>query len=49
MYARAVVVLDENNTVVHSEQVEDINTEPNYDASFKALGITADLQAPDNE
>jgi thiol peroxidase len=49
MYARAVVVLDENNTVVHSEQVEDINTEPNYDASFKALGITADLQVLDNE
>ena len=49
MYSRAVVVLDENNTVVHSEQVEDINTEPNYDASFKALGITADLQVLDNE
>jgi thiol peroxidase len=39
MFARAVVVLDENNTVVHTEFIEDIATEPDYDAALKALGI----------
>ncbi|MGB5335384.1 MAG: thiol peroxidase [Woeseiaceae bacterium] len=42
MYSRAVVVLDENNTVVHSEMIEDITTEPNYSAAFRALGIDID-------
>ncbi len=42
MFARAVVVLDENNTVVHEEFIEDITTEPNYRAAFRALGIDAD-------
>jgi len=42
MFARAIVVLDENNTVVHIEQIEDIRTEPNYGAAFKALGVSAD-------
>ena len=39
MFARAVVVLDENNTVVHQEHIEDIATEPDYSAAFRALGI----------
>ncbi len=42
MFARAVVVLDENNTVVHKEQIEDITTEPDYRAAFRALGIEID-------
>jgi thiol peroxidase len=42
MFSRAVVVLDENNTVVHSELIEDITTEPNYRAAFRALGIEID-------
>lgn len=42
MYSRAVVVLDENNTVVHEEQIEDISTEPDYRAAFRALGIEID-------
>ncbi|MEQ9563868.1 MAG: thiol peroxidase [Woeseiaceae bacterium] len=42
MFARAVVVLDENNTVVHSEQIADIAIEPDYLAAYKALGITVD-------
>jgi thiol peroxidase len=42
MYARAVVVLDENNTVVHNEQIEDIATEPDYRAAYRALGIDID-------
>jgi thioredoxin-dependent peroxiredoxin len=42
MFGRAVVVLDENNTVVHKEQIEDISTEPDYRAAFCALGIEID-------
>ena len=42
MFSRAVVVLDENNTVVHAESIEDISTEPDYEAAFRALGITTD-------
>lgn len=42
MFARAVVVLDENNTVVHEEQIEDITKEPDYSAAFRALGIEID-------
>ena len=41
MFARAIVVLDENNTVVHQEHIEDISTEPNYDAALRALGINS--------
>lgn len=39
MFARAVVVLDENNTVVHQQQIEDITIEPDYGAALRALGI----------
>ncbi len=35
--ARAVVVLDENNVVLHSELVSEIKNEPDYDAALKAL------------
>lgn len=35
--ARAVVVLDENNKVLHSQLVDEITTEPDYDAALKAL------------
>ena len=42
MFARAVVVIDENNTIVHTEQIEDISTEPDYGAAFRALGIDID-------
>ena len=36
--ARAVVVLDENDTVVHAELVPEIAAEPDYEAALKALG-----------
>ena len=39
MFSRAVVVLDENNTIVHREHLEDIAAEPDYDAAFRSLGI----------
>jgi thiol peroxidase len=35
--ARGVVVLDENNAVLHSELVSEIKNEPNYDAALAAL------------
>ena len=35
--ARAVVVLDENNKVPHSELVPEIANEPNYEAALAAL------------
>ena len=44
MFSRAVVVLDENNTVVHNEQIADIGNEPDYIAAFQALGIAMDPQ-----
>ncbi len=36
--ARAVVVLDENDKVIHAELVPEIKSEPNYDAALAALG-----------
>lgn len=35
--ARAVIVLDEHNKVLHSELVPEIKQEPNYDAALAAL------------
>jgi thiol peroxidase len=35
--ARGVVVLDENDTVLHAELVPEIGQEPNYDAALGAL------------
>jgi thiol peroxidase len=35
--ARAVVVLDEDDKVLHSELVGEIKSEPNYDAALSAL------------
>ncbi len=35
--ARAVVVLDEHNKVLHAELVPEIKQEPNYDAALAAL------------
>ena len=39
MFARAIVVLDENNTVVHQQHIEDLSTEPDYDAAMRAVGV----------
>ena len=35
--ARAVVVLDENDRVLHSQLVPEIKSEPNYEAALKSL------------
>lgn len=37
LLSRAVVVLDENNKVIYTEQVPEITTEPNYEAAIEAL------------
>ena len=37
LLARAVVVLDESGTVLHTELVSEIAIEPNYDAAIAAL------------
>lgn len=38
LLSRAVVVLDENGKVLHTEQVAEIADEPNYDAALAVLG-----------
>lgn len=38
LMARAVVVLDKDDKVLHTELVSEIANEPNYDAALKALG-----------
>lgn len=38
LLARAVVVLDADGTVLHSQLVDEITTEPDYDAAVAALG-----------
>jgi thiol peroxidase len=42
MFSPAVMVLDENNTVVHREHIENVTVEPDYAAAFRALGIDID-------
>ena len=37
LLSRAVVVLDEKDHVIYTEQVPEIGQEPNYDAALKAL------------
>jgi thiol peroxidase len=37
LHSRAIVVLDENHKIVHTEQVSEIADEPNYDAALNAL------------
>ena len=49
MFSRAVVVLDENDTVVHREQIEDIGTDPDYETAYKALGITVNTETLDDD
>jgi len=39
LFSRAVLVLDENDTVVYGEQIEDMDGQPDYIAVCTALGI----------
>jgi len=40
--ARAIMVLDENNTVIYTELVDEITSEPNYVDALRGLGITVE-------
>ena len=35
--ARAVIVIDKNNKIIHSELVQEIANEPNYDSALKTI------------
>ena len=37
LHSRVVIVLDENGTILHIEQVKEIADEPNYDAALAVL------------
>lgn len=37
LFSRAVVILDENGTVIYTEQVPEITQEPDYEAALKSL------------
>lgn len=37
LHARAIIVLDENQNVLHTELVQNISDEPNYDAAIAVL------------
>ena len=38
LFARAVLVVDDNRTVIHSELVSEVGDEPDYEAAIAALG-----------
>lgn len=37
LHARAVIVLDEDGIIIHSELVSELSSEPNYEAAIKAI------------
>ncbi len=37
LHSRAVIVIDENGKIIHTEQVAEISNEPNYEAVFESL------------
>ncbi|WP_310377506.1 thiol peroxidase [Flavobacterium sp.] len=37
LHSRAIIVVDENGTIIHTEQVPEIADEPNYDAALAVL------------
>ena len=37
LHSRVVIVLDENGTILHTEQVNEIADEPNYEAALAVL------------
>ena len=37
LHSRAVIVIDENGTILHTEQVQEIADEPNYEAALAVL------------
>jgi thiol peroxidase len=43
LLSRCVVVLDEQGTVIYTQQVPEITEEPNYEAALQALGKTVTI------
>jgi thiol peroxidase len=37
LHSRAIIVVDENGTIIHTEQVPEIANEPNYKAAYAVL------------
>lgn len=37
LHSRAIVVIDQNGIITHTEQVSEVANEPNYEAALKAL------------
>jgi len=37
LHSRAVIVIDEKGTIFHTEQVQEIANEPNYEAALAVL------------
>ncbi|PQJ78545.1 thiol peroxidase [Polaribacter porphyrae] len=37
LHSRAIVVIDKNGTITHTEQVAEVADEPNYEAALKAI------------
>jgi thiol peroxidase len=37
LHSRAIIVVDENGSIIHTEQVPEIANEPNYDAALAVL------------
>lgn len=42
LLARAVVVIDENKKIIHSQLAPEISEEPDYESAFAALGASGD-------
>ena len=41
-YARGTVVIDENDTIVYTQLLDDVDDEPDYRRALRAIGIAAD-------
>ena len=48
MFSRAVIVIDENNTIVHREHIRDVTREPDYETAFRSLGVDVDGDGSDD-
>ncbi|MES2217542.1 MAG: thiol peroxidase [Pseudomonadota bacterium] len=43
LLSRCVIILDEQGTVIYTQQVPEITEEPNYDSALQALGKTVTI------
>ena len=40
LYARAVLILDENHQIIYAELVKEVTDEPDYEAALAVLGTS---------